>query len=43
MKRRAALKCLPLLGAAPLVSVARADWSAPIETIYSNDTTHIFS
>jgi len=43
MKRRAALKCLPLLGAAPLVSVARADWAAPIETIYSNDTTHIFS
>ena len=46
MNRRKILQSLPLLGAASLVPRASAETPSPlqaIQTIYSNDTTHIFS
>lgn len=43
MKRRRILQSLPLLGAPPFASRALAKSESPIQTIYSNDTTHLFS
>lgn len=43
MKRRRILQSLPLLAATPFTSRALATSEPPIQTIYSNDTTHIFS
>ena len=43
MKRREVLPYLPLLGAAPFTYPAFAESSVSIQTIYSNDTTHILS
>ncbi|MDF1739746.1 MAG: hypothetical protein P1U86_11340 [Verrucomicrobiales bacterium] len=43
MRRRRMLQSIPLLGSVSLASPAAAEAGAAIETIYSNDTTHIFS
>jgi len=43
MKRRRILQSLPLLGATSFSSRALAQSESPIQTIYSNDTTHLFS